>query len=118
MDEFTVTSSQLFPSGSALTKLTGEMDGSNFDLLEDEFNKLLESGIDGLILDISGVDGLTSAGIGAILNMSSLLASRKGKLVVAAPRPKILGTIEMLGIQDTLTIAPNFEAAKKILDAR
>ena len=118
MDEFSVTSSQLFPSGSAVTKLTGEMDSSNFDLLEDEFNKLLESGIDRLVLDISAVDGLTSAGIGAILNMSSLLASRNGKLVGAAPRPKVLGTIEMLGLQDALAIAPNLDAGKKMLTAK
>ena len=109
--------SQAINSSTAVTKLSGEMDANNFDVLEDEFNKLLESGIAGLVLDLSGLDAASSAGIGAVLNMSHLLAARKGKLVAAAARPKVLGTLEMLGLQEALAMADTAEAAKKMVAA-
>lgn len=114
MAEFEVNS-QTITSVSALTKITGEMDSDNFDVLEDEFNKLLESGVLGLVLDLSGVDALSSAGIGAIINMSRLLEARKGRLVVAAMRPKLVGLIEMLGLGEALTIMDTADQARKTI---
>ena len=107
--------SQTITSHTAVTTLKGEMDSGNFGLLEDEFNKLLESGVIGVVLDLSGAEGLSSAGIGAILNMSRLLGSRKGKLVLAGAKPKLAGTLEMLGLQDALQVADTAEQAKKMI---
>lgn len=102
---------------TAMTKLSGDMDTGNFDLLEDEFNKLLDSGILGLVLEISGLDSLSSAGIGAILNMSRVLETRKGKLIVAAARPKIVGLIEMLDLRELVTMTDTADQARKIVSS-
>lgn len=114
MAEFTVVS-QTLTATTAITKLAGDMDNSSFDVLEDEFNKLLESGTLGVVLDISALDSVTSSGVGAILNMTHVLASRKGKLIVAAARPKILGTLEMLGLLEALNLADTADTAKKMM---
>lgn len=112
MAEFTLAT-QTVTANVVVTRLAGDMDDEAFDALEDEFNKLLESGIQGVVLDISALDSATSAGLGALLNMTNILAGRKGKLVVAAPRPKMQGTIEMLGIQEALNLEESAETAKK-----
>ena len=113
MTDFTINS-QTVTASVAVTKMAGDMAGEYFDMLEDEFNRLLESGIRGLVLDFAGVDALSSAGLGAIINMSHILADRNGKLFVAAPRPKVLGVIEMLGLTEVITIVDSPEQAKKM----
>ena len=114
MAELTI-GSQTITNCTAVTTLAGEMDEGNFGLLEDEFNKLLESGVTGLVLDVSGLDGVTSAGIGALLNMSQLLEAKGGKLIVTAAKPEILGIVEILGLRETLSLADTAEQAKKLI---
>ncbi len=110
-------SSQTITGVTAVTKMTGEVKAVDFDLVEDEFNKILGSGVLGLVLEISGLDDLSSACLGAFVNMARALADRKGRLVIAAPRPKILGLIEMLGLSESLTIADTPEQARKLISS-
>lgn len=116
MAELNITS-QTVSNTVALVKLAGELDSGNFDTLEDEFNKLLESGVQGIILDLSGLDAIASAGLGAIVYLSRVLATRRGKLVVASPRPKILGLLELLGLGETLTVTDSPEQARKLVSS-
>ncbi len=116
MAEFNL-GSQPLTSATAVTKMAGDLNADNFDQLEDEFNKLLESGVLGLILDLSGLDSVSSAGLGAIVNMSRVLADRKGKLVVAVPRPKIQGLLDMLGLEGALTVADSMEQARRLISS-
>lgn len=114
MADFSISSQAITP-GSAIVGLAGDIGEECFDSLEDEFSKLLDSGVSGIVLDLSGVEAVSSACIGAILDMSRLLAARDGKLVAAAAKPKILGTMELLGLQDTLTLADTVDGAKKLI---
>lgn len=113
MAELTVTT-QTLTASTAVAKLAGEMGPHGLDALEDAFSLMLESGVKGLVLDLSGLDSVSSAGVGAFLDMASVLAGKKGKLVLAALKPKILGTLEMLRVHETLVIANNVEAARKL----
>lgn len=114
MAELDITS-QTVTGVTAIVKMTGDMDSGNFELVEDEFNKLLESGVIGVVLDVSGLDSMSSAGIGAIVNLSRILEERKGKLLVAAARPKIVGLLEMLGAQESLALIETAEQARKMI---
>ena len=110
-------SSQTLSANAAVVKLEGALDTGNFDALEDEFSKILESGISGVVLDISGLEAFSSSGLGAIINLARILASRDGKLVVAAPRPGVEGTLELLGVRDALSIVDSVDAARKEMAA-
>lgn len=112
MAEFSLTT-QSITSTVVVTRLQGDMDDIAFDSIEDEFSKLLDSGVLGVVLDLSGLESVTSAGLGAIINMARILEFRHGRLVAAAPRPGVLGTIEMLGIQDALPLEETADAGRK-----
>jgi Anti-anti-sigma regulatory factor (antagonist of anti-sigma factor) len=114
MAEFTASSVTL-TGCTAVVSLAGDLGESDFEALEEEFNKLLESGVLGLVVDASGLESTTSAGLGAVINLSRLLAAKNGKLILAALKPKIAGTIEMLGLNDTVELADTAEHAKKII---
>ena len=106
-------SSQTITGASAMIKLVGDMDSGNFDVIEDELNKVLESGVLGLVVDLSGLNSLSSAGLGAIVNLARVLGERKGKLILTAIKPKIMGDLELFGLEDSLDIVESPEQAKK-----
>ncbi len=114
MTEFTI-SSQAITGKTAAIRMAGDMTIASFASIEDEFNKVLDGGIAGILVDITGLDSMTSAGLGALVNLSQVLADRQGKAVVAGPRPKVLGLLEMLGMQEALTIVDTPEKAKKLI---
>ncbi len=114
MTNLTITSQPLTPA-TIVCALSGELDPDGFEPLGEEFDKYLHSGIRGVVLDMSGLESFTSAGLGAILNMSRALREREGRLVLACPKPEVLGTIAMLGLQDAVPIADSLDAAKKLL---
>lgn len=116
MEEFTVSSQTITPS-AAVVRLAGDMDLNAFDLVEDEFSRLLESGVKGVALDLGGLGSLSSSAIGAIIDLNRLLAEREGKLVLAGARPDTAGLLEMLGLGEAFAFADNVEAARKTISA-
>jgi anti-anti-sigma factor len=116
MAEFSITT-QTMTSQSAIVRMGGVIDDLAFDLLEDEFSKILESGVIGLILDFAKVENITSDSLGAILNLAHILKSRGGKLCVAAPSPEIRETIVMLGVDEQIGLEETPDAARKTVMA-
>lgn len=109
--------SQTLAANTVVCRLEGALDGEAFDNIEDEFNNLIESGVVGVLLDLSGLESFSSAGMGAILNLGQALAARGGKLVCAAARPGVLGTIEMLDIGEALALEDSVDAGRKAIAA-
>ncbi|MCD8350364.1 MAG: STAS domain-containing protein [Planctomycetaceae bacterium] len=116
MAEFTIIS-QTLTNNIAIARLTGAMDDGAFDAMEDEFGKLLESGMLGVIIDLSGVESVSSDGLGAILNLATVLKARSGKLATAAAIPDVADTIGLLGIGDLLGLEATADAARKAVAA-
>ncbi len=98
---------------SVVASLTGDMTQDNFDSLEGEFNSLLEAGIIGVVLDLTGVGSLTSAGIGAIINLGDTLRKRNGRLHTVLPGQESTAIITMLGLDDALGLTPSVEEGKR-----
>lgn len=116
MAEFAI-STQTMTSQSAIMRLSGTLDDLAFDLLEDEFSKVLDSGVIGLVLDFAKVENITSDSLGAILNLGQVLKSRGGKMSLAAPVPEIKETIAMLGVEEALGLEETTDAARKVVVA-
>ncbi len=108
---------QTLTAATALCKVEGDVTAANFDTLEDECNKLIESGATGVLMDVSGLESFTSAGMGAILNLGRVLSSRGGRLVCAGAGPEVLRTVEMLGVRDALFLQDTLDAGRKALAA-
>ncbi|MDR3077307.1 MAG: STAS domain-containing protein [Planctomycetota bacterium] len=112
MAEFSLKSTSMTPA-VAISRLSGAMTPADLDYLENEFGKLKDAGALGLILEISALEGVTSAGLGAIVEMSKTLQEKGGRLVVAADGGGFARLAAMLGLQDRLTLAKTLDQAKK-----
>lgn len=107
--------SQPLNEHSWLTTVSGNMDAANFNVMEDEFNRLLEGGARGVALDVSGLETISSSGLGALVNLGSLLRDRNGKLVVFSPTENLVGLAAMLGLGDALLVVPTQNDANREL---
>lgn len=104
---------QPISDSAALCRIAGKVDAHAFETLEGEFGKLLSGGVKALILEASGLEDITSAALGAIINMTRALEGRGGVLVLTLLRPGVEGLLDMLGVKESLVVADSLEAAKK-----
>ncbi len=100
---------------TAFCRAGGTVDSVGFEKMEEEFGKLLSSGMKGVILEAAALENMTSAALGAIINFSHLLETRGGMLVVTLFRPGNEGLLELLNVKDALRLAENVDAARKMI---
>ncbi len=116
MAEFGIIS-QTITNKIAVLRLSGAMDDEAFDKMEDEFGKMLESGVLGVIIDLSGIESVSSDGLGTLLNLATVLKTRSGKLAAGGASPEIADTIALLGIGELLGYEETTDAARKAVTA-
>ena len=76
-------------NGVIRIKLDGRLDMANAMTAEQYFLKYAESGKD-FVLDFSGVEFITSAGIRALLTLYRTVAEKDGSVTIEKPQPQVL----------------------------
>ncbi len=100
---------------AALVALTGELDAHTAVGLRSLLAEQLLAGPGNLVLDLSGLTFLDSAGV------ASLIAADKGtrragmRLVLAAPHPKVRKVLGITGIDAVLDTVDSVEQALALL---
>ncbi len=107
--------SQPLGARNGLMKISGQLESATFEQMEDEINRLLESGIVGLAADVSGLETVCSSGLGLFVNLAETLRERKGKFLMVNPTGSVKETIDLLSISEALNLAESIDAAKKEL---
>jgi len=97
---------------TAVFRLTGRMTlGMRLREVESKISELTGQGIHKLILDLSGVEFLDSAGLGVLMILYGNMKVRGGKFRLVAPGSKVLEVLKMTHTDSILPIDPNLEAA-------
>jgi Anti-anti-sigma regulatory factor (antagonist of anti-sigma factor) len=107
--------SQPLGAKNGLMKISGQLESATFEHMEDEINRLLESGIIGLGADVSGLESVSSAGLGLFVNLAETLRERKGKFMLINPVGDVKEIIDVLGVAEALNLVESIDAAKKEL---
>ena len=90
-------------NGTELTiALTGRMDTTTAPQLENELKVSLD-GVEKLVLDFSGLDYLSSAGLRVILGAQKVM-NKQGEMVVCNVNETIAEIFDVTGFSDILTI--------------
>jgi anti-sigma B factor antagonist len=97
---------------TAVFRLTGRMIlGERLREVESEISKVANQGIHKLILDLSGIDYLDSAGLGALMILYGNMKVRGGQFRLVAPAAKVLDVLKFTRANSILNIDRNLEAA-------
>jgi anti-anti-sigma factor len=82
----------------------GPVDGNTYMLLDRTIAGLLGEPIKVLILDMDGVDFVSSAGVGTIMKAKTSLAKKGAELVMTNVQPQVKKVFEIIRLLPTLGV--------------
>lgn len=103
---------------AVVARLTGEIDLSNAPSLERAMLDAVPNTAAGMVVDLSGVSYLDSAGIRMLGEMAERLRWREQRLAVVAPEgSRVRGVLSMAGAQDVIAFMDSFASALRAVVA-
>ncbi len=97
---------------TAVFRLTGRMTlGMRLREVETKISDVADKGIHKLILDLSGIEFLDSAGLGVLMILYGNMKVRGGHLRLVAPGGKVMDVLKLTHTDSILSIDPDLEAA-------
>jgi anti-anti-sigma factor len=93
------------PSGTSLT-VSGQVDGSSAAVFEELLLRVSRTHRPPLLLDLSRIDSMDSAGLEALLTIRSLTAARDRRLRIIAASTAVRTLVCLTGAQHILEEAP------------
>jgi len=97
--------------------LTGRLDTHTYAALDDALAPLLGAGPSTLVLDLSGLEYISSAGIRSIFKARKVLAARQGKVLIANPQAQIQKVFDLVKAVPMNEIFASTAEADAYLDA-
>ncbi len=98
-----------------LIKVSGALDANTFDGLEEAINSLFAAERFRLIIDITEVGYIASAGIGVLIGATNEAEASGGKIVVLNPTSEVQEVLDNLGFTEVFTIARSRQEALSVL---
>lgn len=112
MSEFKLESKDA-GKGVVLIKVTGYIDAHTFEELEGEIQSKFSSKLFKILVDLSDVPYISSAGAGVFIGAFPQAQENDGNIVLLNPSKNVLDVFELLGLTEIFTIAEDLESAKK-----
>lgn len=104
-------------NGNQRVSLAGRLDTHTYGDLDQQLAPVLASTIQSLVLDLAGLDYISSAGVRSIFKARKALAARGGKVVVVNPKPQIQKVFDVVKAVPLDEIFSSVQEADAYLDA-
>jgi anti-sigma B factor antagonist len=87
-----------------LVTVTGRVDGSNWSELDGAFRGLQNDGRYNIVVDLAGVEYMSSAGLRALVAALRESKNHKGDLRIANPSKRIADVLSLAGLDTVFSI--------------
>jgi anti-anti-sigma factor len=87
-----------------VVRVLGRLDAASSPQLEKKISSIIESGHFKLVMNLAGVDYLSSAGMRLMLSISKKLKSLEGKVVACSLNEEVMEVIKMAGFHQVLEL--------------
>jgi anti-anti-sigma factor len=104
-------------NGNQRVALAGRLDTHTYGELDKQLAPVLGSTIQSLVLDLAGLDYISSAGVRSIFKARKALSARGGKVVVVNPKPQIQKVFDVVKAVPLDEIFSSVQEADAYLDA-
>ncbi len=94
-----------------LVKVTGRVDSASASRLEAALQEILERKRYNIVLDLSGLEYISSAGLRAMVSTQKACKERGGQLVLAAIPEAIRDVLDLTGLDALFTAYPDVVSA-------
>jgi anti-anti-sigma factor len=95
----------------ALVAPIGRIDTTTSPGFEQQLAKLVDGGARDVLVDLGGVEYISSAGLRVLLVLAKRLRAERGRLVLCGLTPPVRQVFELAGFVPLFTIDPSREAA-------
>jgi anti-anti-sigma factor len=106
---------ETLPQGIRCVHLSGRLDLKGTMEIELKFTGHVAGGKQSILIDLSKVDYLASIGIRMLLSNYKSLHSVPAKMILLSPQPAIEETLKTTGLDGTIPIARDLDAALAII---
>jgi anti-sigma B factor antagonist len=110
-DEFKIEKEILPDKGVVLMHLAGFLDAHTFERLEEAISGLFAKGHYKLVVDLAGVEYISSAGAGVFIGTLSEAHEHNGNIVLMNPTPNVREVFDLLGLTQIFQIVDDCPAA-------
>ncbi|MHC5027424.1 MAG: STAS domain-containing protein [Planctomycetota bacterium] len=98
-------------AGITVLRLTGNLDSTSTPELETHLARLIDSGTRRVVVDLTEVDFVSSAGLGVLLFAAQSLAPSGGTLRVCCPNDAVRYAFDASGFSKILSVFENEQDA-------
>ncbi len=112
----TVTTSKM-AKGVFVIKPEGSINTDTYDVLEKETQKVLKKGPQKIILDMVGVEYISSMGLRVVLSTLKALKNENGELALVNLQPQIQKVFDIVNAMPSMRIFESMEEMDRYLDA-
>lgn len=96
---------------SSVVNVSGRVDSNTAPAFEEALKMLLQGGQHNIVLDLNGVEFLSSAGLRAMVSTLKACKGGGGNLVVAAPSNRVIEVMQLAGLTPLFTMCDDVTAA-------
>lgn len=104
-------------NGNQRVALAGRLDTHTYGDLDERLAPVLASTVGSLVLDLAGLEYISSAGVRSIFKARKAMAGRGGKVVVVNPQPQIQKVFDVVKAVPLNEIFTSVAEADAYLDA-
>lgn len=87
----------------------GRLDAASAPQLEQQLQSIIEQGHFKIVLNLAGVEYLSSAGMRLMLSISKKLKNLEGKIAICSLSDEVMEVVKMAGFHQVLAFYPNEE---------
>lgn len=99
-------------NGVTVAYLQGRLNvGTNLMFLEGDLKKLVENGARKMVVEMSGVDYVDSAGLGVLVGIAGILRTQDGELKAAALQQRVADVFQITRLTKVIEVHPDLAAA-------
>ncbi len=108
-------------NGNRRVLLDGRLDTHTYEQLDAALAPLLTPGLQSLVLDLAGLEYISSAGIRSIFKARKALAGHGGKVLVVNPQPqiqKVLDVVKAVPMHEIFTSVAEADAYLDVMQRK
>ncbi len=113
MAEFHITTKKL-TNNVTFIAVQGFLDAHTFEEMEKTINDLFDGGTYRLVVDLSKLDYISSAGAGVFIGAIGTAQENDGNIVLMKPSPNVKEVFDLLGLSQIFPFSNDVEGAQKL----
>ncbi|MBI5366046.1 MAG: STAS domain-containing protein [Planctomycetes bacterium] len=110
MPEFQINTQKL-QNGVMFITVSGFLDAHTFEEMERTINDLFERNSYRLVVDLSRLDYISSAGAGVFIGAIGTAQENDGNIILMRPSPNVKEVFDLLGLSQIFTFADDIDNA-------